>query len=76
MITLNINNRIVNFNGVNYTPTNVVSDYIELVDSTGCFIELDENQYRIFYSETILNNNQYNTFEEFSNVYLTLINNE
>lgn len=76
MITLNINNRIVNFNGVNYTPTNLISDYIELVDSTGCFIELDENQYRIFYSETILNNNQYNTFEEFSNVYLTLINNE
>lgn len=76
MITLNINNRIVNFNGVNYTPTNLISDYIELVDSTGCFIELDENQYRIFYSETILNNNQYNTFEEFSNAYLTLINNE
>jgi hypothetical protein len=75
MITLNINNRIVNFNGVNYTPTNLLSNYIESVDSTGCFIELDENQYRIFYSETILNDNQYNTFEEFSNIYLSLINN-
>lgn len=73
MIIINIENGIVNFNGLDYLPTNIISDYIEQVDSTGCFIELDENQYRIFYLETILNDITYNNWDDFSSQYLTLI---
>lgn len=63
------------FNGISLVPEcNLMYKYLEEADYTGCFIELSGTIYRLVYSDTFLNDQQYSDFTSFREAYYTLAN--
>ena len=62
------------YKGVEKIPTNESIQYLEEVDSTGCFIELGTQIYRLVYSDFTFNEIEYNDYETFKTAYFTALN--
>ncbi len=62
------------YKGNEMTPTNESIQYLENVDLTGCFIELDTMVYRLVYTDFTFNGISYNDYDTFKSDYFTILN--
>jgi len=62
------------YKGVEMTPTNKSIQYLENVDSTGCFIELNKSIIRLVYVDFTFNGVEYNDYNIFKTDYFSALN--
>jgi len=72
-ITTTIDYKVI-YKGIEMTPTNSQIQYLENIDSTGCFIELNNGVYRLVYSDFTFNGISYNDYDTFKTSYFMALN--